>query len=256
MPDNVTVTSPQANQNFAQDDTITGRVILDPSHDVANTQIQGVFHYNNGGHDDTPTVISTVNQADFDPNDGSYGYSIPPDPMNLPPTDNKVTLSVTSYQPNAAGLPVAGGPSAVVNPITIIAARMVPPPPRRAALPAGRGAAAGRSGTDGYGAGTVVITAPSPGAAVVVNFSAYGTISGALSNNVTGTISNPSGSIFTGTTVTQGPNWQINFTQPSGSLLNCVLKVACTDQAAVFAQETLGGSTGGGTDPGGGGKHL
>jgi hypothetical protein len=97
---------------------------------------------------------------------------------------------------------------------------------------------------DGWGGGgQVTITSPSPGAAVQCTFTANGTISNAISNNVSGCIIDTNGNSHNGTTTSQGTGtWSIQFTEPAGSLATCALKVWCTDDNTVFAQESLGGS--------------
>jgi hypothetical protein len=111
----------------------------------------------------------------------------------------------------------------------------------------------------GFG-GSVTIASPQPGATVQCAFTATGSISGAQSYNVSGSITDTTGVVYNGTTTSPGDSlgnpWSIDFTAPPGSLLNCVLKVWCTDDATVFAQESLGGASGGSGGAGGGHGHF
>jgi hypothetical protein len=108
------------------------------------------------------------------------------------------------------------------------------------------------------GGGQLTINSPQPGGIVQTTFTASGTITNAVSYNVSGCIIDTSNNVYNGTTTANGDAngdpWSIEFTAPSGSLLNCVLKVWCTDDNTVFAQESLGGASGGSGHHGGGGS--
>ncbi len=82
----------------------------------------------------------------------------------------------------------------------------------------------------------IVINQPTAGSSVAVPFTAYGTIDGPTMN-VSGAIIYL-GISYAGNTQVNGPNWQINFTKPTGTGL-ATLKVWCTDDTSVFSQETI-----------------
>lgn len=85
-----------------------------------------------------------------------------------------------------------------------------------------------------FGGSTVTITSPNPGATVSVVFGVYGTISG-TTMNVSGKITTLNGNVVQGTTVTQGPNWQINFSGPARAL-NATLTVTAEDNTGSASQ--------------------
>ena len=84
----------------------------------------------------------------------------------------------------------------------------------------------------------IVITYPLPGDSVSVPFTAYGTITNG--SNVAGSLTPPNGTAYYGSTVTEGPNWRVAFSQPTGSFTRITLKIWCTDPGNGFAQTSIG----------------
>jgi hypothetical protein len=104
--------------------------------------------------------------------------------------------------------------------------------------------------------GSIAINSPSSNNPVSVTFSASGSISNTSLTNVAGSITVGS-TPYPGTVITQGPNWQISFSQPA-SAEDALLQVWCTDDTSIMAQMTINiGSSGGGSGgTGGGGGRI